>query len=107
RRMKKTDWTNEEDEYINENYATESTKTIAEKLNRTVFAVRARASRLFVSKDYLFAVYQNDETIIGTASEIAKSLGVKKTTIFNYASPRRRKKDKNKSIVNAERLGGE
>lgn len=102
--MKKTDWTNEEDEYINENYATQSTATIAKKLNRTVFAVRARASRLFVSKDYLYAIYQNDETIIGTASELAKSLGVKKTTIFNYASPSRRKKSKNKSIVYAERL---
>src|SRR5699024_12857699 len=97
--MKKTDCTNEDEEYINENYATESTKTIAEKLNRSVFAVRARASRLFVSKDYLFAVYQNDEPIIGTASELAKSLGVKKTTISNYASPSRRKKAKNKSIV--------
>ena len=102
--MKKTDWTNEEDEYINENYATESTETIAKKLNRTVFAVRARASRLFVGKDYLYAVYKDDETMIGTASELADSLGVKKTTIFNYASPSRRKKAKNKSIVYAERL---
>src|SRR5699024_2127835 len=101
--MKKTDWTNEEDEYINENYATESTETIDKKLNRTVFAVRTRASRLFVSKDYLYAIYQNDETIIGTASELAKSLGVKKTTIFNYATPSRKKKAKNKSIVYAER----
>ena len=103
--MKKTDWTNEEDEYINENYATESTETIAKKLNRTVFAVRARASRLFVSKDYLYAVYHRDETIsIGTASELAESLGIKKMTIFNYASPSRKKKAKNKSIVYAERL---
>ena len=102
--MKNTDWTNEEDKYINENYATESTETIAKKLNRTVFAVRARASRLFVNKDYLYAVYQDDETMIGTASELLESLGVKKTTIFNYASPSRRKKAKNKSIVYAERL---
>src|SRR5699024_7179241 len=102
--MKNTDWTNEEDKYINENYATESTETIAKKLNRTVFAERARASRLFVSKDNLYAIYQNDETIIGTASELAKSLGVKKTTISNYASPSRKKKAKNKSIVYAERL---
>src|SRR5699024_2846789 len=102
--MKNTDWTNEEDKYINENYATESTETIAKKLNRTVFAVRARASRLFVNKDYLYAVYQNDETMIGTASELADSLGVKKTTIYNNATPSQRKKDKNKSIVYAERL---
>src|SRR5699024_7188816 len=101
--MKNTDWTNEEDKYINENYATESTETIAKKLNRTVFAVRARASRLFDGKDYWYAIYHNEETIIGTASELAKSLGVKKTTIFNYASPSRRKKAKNKSIVYAER----
>src|SRR5699024_2453733 len=105
--MKNTDWTNEEDKYINENYATESTEMIAKKLNRTVIAVRARARKLFVSKDYLYANYQKDETIIGTASEFAKSLGVKKTTIFNYASPSRKKKAKNKSIVYAERLGGE
>src|SRR5699024_8827714 len=102
--MKKTDWTNEEDKYINENYATESTATIAKKLNRTVYAVRARASRLLVGKYYLYAVYQNDETMIGTASELADSIGVKKTTIFNYSSQRRRKKAKNKSIVYAERL---
>src|SRR5699024_10709150 len=102
--MKKTDWTNEEDKYINENYATESTEMITKKLKRTVFAVRARANRLFVRKDYLFAVYHNDETMIGTASELAHSLGVKKTTIYNNASPSRRKKEKNKSIVYAERL---
>src|SRR5699024_11697306 len=102
--MKNTDWTNKEDKYINQNYATESTKTIAKKVNRTVCAVRARASRLFVNKDYLYAVYQDDETMIGTASELSESLGVKKTTIFNYASPSRRKKAKNKSIVYAERL---
>src|SRR5699024_3433831 len=102
--MKNTEWTNEEDKYINENYTTESTETIAKRLNRTMFAERERASRLFVNKDYLYAVYQDDETMIGTASELSESLGVKKTTIFNYASPSRRKKAKNKSIVYAERL---
>lgn len=87
--MKPKPWTNDEDKYLNDNYADTSSHELAEVLNRSVSSVRGRAVTLFLHKNKkMYAYYKGDEHIItGTISEVAEYMGVKKKTIGFYCSP--------------------
>lgn len=95
--MKPKPWTNDEDKYLNDNYADTSSHELAEELNRTVSSVRNRSVLLFLRKNKkMYAYYKGDEHIItGTISEVADYVGVKKKTIGFYCSQSHRKRFEN------------
>lgn len=50
----------------------------------------------------IYGLYKGDEFIdVGTAEELAKKLGVKKETIWFYASPTNLKRNKNNNRIEA------
>lgn len=96
-------WTNEEDEFLMENYKTMNDSMLSKKLERSREAIRKRRSTLgFLRRDVRggqYALYKGDTLLhIGTVNEIAEIEGVKPETIRFYKNPtykRRRAKSKN------------
>jgi|SRR5690625_104160 len=91
-------WTFKEIEFLKKNYNKMTMKELAQELNRSYGSIVGKVNDLELKKDRhtLYAVYENGEkTMIGTADELAKRLGVKKRTFQDYATPSYRK-DKNR-----------
>lgn len=87
--MKKREWTNEEDEILNELYASTPNEKLVKMLNRSRAAIVNRSNLLFLTKAPVeYAYYKGDKHVItGTIAEVAEYVGVAKKTIGNYASP--------------------
>jgi len=80
-------WTQEEEEILKREYATTSTRELAQKLNHSPFAIAMRASKLGLQK----MRYKKYEAKIRellqqnkTKKEIARELGVSETTLRSY-----------------------
>lgn len=96
--MRNKEWTDEDITFLIENYHEMPTDELAEKLKRTVEAVR-KAYSVFKyenteRKMNIYAYYKNDELIAtGTAKELAEKLNLKENTIYvNLSRPTKRVK---------------
>lgn len=86
-------WTDDEIDYLFDNYEDMTAKEMAENLNRSVYAIYRKCRQLWIepksgAKEY--AMYRGDDYIaMGTAQEIADETGLKINTTYNYTSKRK------------------
>ena len=98
-------WTTKEIAFLRENRNQMTIAQLGKKLGRTHEAVAFALKKQGIKKELLFKVIKKDEVLaFGTVEECAKILNVKKSTVFAYATPHRRKAGKEKGYMYAVRI---
>jgi len=94
---KRVTWTNQEIEYLEQNYGRLTNAEIAERLNRSYSSVKSAIVRNGIGKDKQreYAVYFDDEyQFSGTSKECADRLGIREKSFMHYLTPSYKKRAK-------------
>jgi hypothetical protein len=103
RKIRYHHWTEEEEQFLRDNYSHMTAKELAIDLDRPVKSVQLRIHQLGLRKNnpnQIFAIYRGEEFITsGTAQECADHLGKPKRSIWYYATPHNVNLDKGNRLI--------